>query len=218
MKKALTVLLFISVSIISFSQIKVACIGNSITYGSRINDRSKTYPAKLDNILGENWDVKNFGVSGATMLKKGNNPYWETDKYSEMLSFKPDVAIIKLGTNDSKTFNWSKYKKEYKKNYYAFIDTLRSVNPNINIWLCLPVPVLEEKYSIDKKTVEGTITRKIKRVSKKKNTGLINLYSIFENKPHLLPDKIHPNADGAQLIAEEVAKVIKKNENKILKK
>ena len=64
---------------------KVACIGNSITYGARqfLNDREKEcYPALLGNMLGEGFEVANFGCSGTTLLKNGNSPYWNTKEYT----------------------------------------------------------------------------------------------------------------------------------------
>lgn len=56
--------------------IRVACIGNSITYGARIKNRDRdSYPAVLSRMLGEAYWVKNFGVSARTLLNKGDHPY-----------------------------------------------------------------------------------------------------------------------------------------------
>ena len=69
---------------------KVACIGNSITYGARqfLNDREKEcYPALLGNMLGEGFEVANFGCSGTTLLKNGNSPYWNTKEYTNAKAF-----------------------------------------------------------------------------------------------------------------------------------
>ena len=90
---------FIFLFVSAFAQIKVACIGNSITYGATIVGRdSLAYPPQLQKILGKKWLVKNFGVSGATMMKKGDLPYWNQPKFRAAKDFKPDVVIIKLGT------------------------------------------------------------------------------------------------------------------------
>src|SRR5687768_5658034 len=57
-------------------KIRVACVGDSITFGSGVKDReTNNYPAQLGRMLGEKWEVRNFGVSGATMLRKGDKPY-----------------------------------------------------------------------------------------------------------------------------------------------
>ncbi|MBO5015861.1 MAG: alpha/beta hydrolase fold domain-containing protein, partial [Bacteroidaceae bacterium] len=87
--------------------IRVACIGNSITDGSGIDMASQHgYPAILQQKLGKDYWVKNFGVSGRTMLNKGDRPYMNELAWRDALAFQPDIVIIKLGTNDSKPQNW----------------------------------------------------------------------------------------------------------------
>ena len=87
--------------------IRVACIGNSITDGFGIDMRAKYgYPAQLQGILGDGYWVKNFGVSARTMLNKGDFPYMNEMAWKDALAFKPDIVVIKLGTNDSKPQNW----------------------------------------------------------------------------------------------------------------
>ncbi|RUA11942.1 MAG: sialate O-acetylesterase, partial [Flavobacteriia bacterium] len=111
-KKNILLFLFISLITISFNTnaqtrpIKIACVGNSITFGHKISNREKNaYPAQLQHLLGANYSVKNFGHSGRTLLKKGDYPYWKSDLYTKALQFKPDVVYIMLGTNDSKLQN-----------------------------------------------------------------------------------------------------------------
>ena len=97
MKKILAlVLLSVFVCASSFADaIKVACVGDSITYGSGIKDRANdSYPAQLGKILGEGYDVRNFGVGGATLLSKGNKPYVQTDQFVPAMRFLPDIVII----------------------------------------------------------------------------------------------------------------------------
>ena len=93
--------------------IKIACVGDSITYGAGIKDRKNmNYPVQLGKILGQKYEVKNFGNSGSTMLKKGDKPYWKQREYKAALEFNPNIVIIKLGTNDTKPQNW-KHGAEY---------------------------------------------------------------------------------------------------------
>src|SRR4051812_7771397 len=87
-------------------KIKVACVGDSITFGAGIKDRDKnSYPAQLQGLLGSGYEVKNFGVSGATLLKEGDKPYWKEKAFEAAKKFEPNIVIIKLGTNDSKPQN-----------------------------------------------------------------------------------------------------------------
>ena len=86
---------------------KVACVGNSITFGHGIADRENFhYPAQLQAYLGDAYEVRNFGVSATTLLLKGDYPYVTTDQYKASLEWQPDIVIIKFGTNDTKSKNW----------------------------------------------------------------------------------------------------------------
>ena len=70
------------------TKIKVACVGNSVTYGYTIPDREiNSYPAQLARMLGENYEVANFGKSGATLLNKGHRPYIKQEEFRQALEF-----------------------------------------------------------------------------------------------------------------------------------
>ena len=85
MKKSFIIYLFLTLSVVLYAQqhrIKVACIGNSITYGYGLPDRAtQSYPVQLQKMLGESYQVENFGKSGATLLNKGHRPYMQQDEY-----------------------------------------------------------------------------------------------------------------------------------------
>ena len=81
--------------------IKVACLGNSITYGSGIEDNIKdAWPPQLGRMLGEGYEVRNFGYSGRTLLQKGNHPYMQTQLFYDAIGWNPDIVIIMLGMGD----------------------------------------------------------------------------------------------------------------------
>ena len=103
MKKYLILLLCLMLGIDSYAQkIKVACVGNSITFGAGIKNRDQdSYPAQLQKLLGDEYEVRNFGVSGTTALYNGITPYVQTSQYRESLEFNPDIVFIKFGTNDA---------------------------------------------------------------------------------------------------------------------
>ena len=206
MKKIASVIIFLAIQS-SIAQIKVACIGNSITRGAGIENRAKyNYPTQLQNILGEAWEVKNYGVSGRTMLKKGDHPIWKEEKFKEALAYKPDVVIIKLGTNDSKHFNW-KFKEDFQKDYQAMIDTFKQVS-NPVFFICLPVPVYGYKWSIDSLTMVNEVMPMTLEVAGDNNLIVIDLFNPLLNKKDLFPDLIHPNAHGASVIAGVITKYL----------
>ncbi|MCX6169388.1 MAG: GDSL-type esterase/lipase family protein [Ignavibacteriales bacterium] len=188
--------------------IKVACIGNSITYGSGIADREKnSYPAVLGRILGDGYDVKNFGVSGRTLLRKGDFPYWNEKTYQDALEFLPDIVVIKLGTNDSKPQNW-KYKDEFEKDYVDLIDSFKKLKSNPKIFICKPVPAFHTAWGINDSVIVNEMIPMIENISREKNVEIIDLYAPFKDQGNLFSDGIHPNKDGAVMLAKEIYKAI----------
>ena len=75
LKKTFLSLCFLLVTTTYSEPIRVACVGDSITFGYGIKDRDKmSYPAQLGKRLGNKYEVRNFGVNGHTLLSKGNAP------------------------------------------------------------------------------------------------------------------------------------------------
>ena len=160
-------------------------------------------------MLGEDWEVRNFGASGATMLKKGNKPYWKLEAFQQALDFKPDVVVIKLGTNDSKPQNW-KHGEEFGDDYQSLIKRFKSLESNPDVWVCMPAPVYKDDYGINASVVDNEVLSVIKLVKKAERVKLINLYKALSKKAEMFPDGIYPNAEGAKVIAKKVAQKLKK--------
>ncbi|MDO6518697.1 SGNH/GDSL hydrolase family protein [Zobellia uliginosa] len=184
--------------------VKVACIGNSITFGHGIKDRIKNaYPAQLNRMLGEGYEVRNFGVSGRTLLTKGNSPYIKTEAYTKALDYQPDIVIIKLGTNDSKDFNWV-YKADFESDYHNLIESFQNLKSKPSIYLCLAAPVYKKGKKISAEVVTNGVNPKIRAIAKKHRLNLIDLYTPLLDKGDFFPDAIHPNGKGAG----EMAKIV----------
>lgn len=201
----LMIVLFIFM-INSCSTAKIACVGDSITYGSGIIERdSLSYPAQLQNKLEKKYEVRNFGVSGSTMLKKGDKPYWEEPEFKSAKEFKPDIVIIMLGTNDSKTFNWNVHKNEFITDYNSMIQTFKKLNPKSEIFIGLPPPVFENRWDMQKTVVEFEIIMLLKKIAMENDLNTIDFFTLFKEKSIYFPDGVHPNAAGAKLMADEVS-------------
>jgi acyl-CoA thioesterase I len=188
--------------------IRVACVGDSITYGSSIQNRvTNCYPAQLGRMLGKKWQVRNFGVSGATLLKKGDKPYWKQQAFEDVLAFNPHVVIIKLGTNDTKPQNW-KFKSDFVGDYMDMINRFAALPSKPRIWICYPVPAYAERWGISDARIKNEVIPLIYQIARREHVPVINLYGPLSGRPKLFPDRIHPNAEGANLIAKEVYKTL----------
>ncbi|MEG1401161.1 GDSL-type esterase/lipase family protein [Bacteroides sp.] len=191
--------------------IRVACIGNSITFGARIKDRMHdSYPAVLARLLGDEYLVHNYGVSARTMLNKGDHPYMNEPAYRNALAFNPQVVIIKLGTNDSKQHNWQ-FKADYMKDMQQMIDAFRSLPAHPDIYLCLPAKAYtpEATAGINDSIIVNELIPMIRKVAKKNKLKVIDLHAAMDHMPELFPDQVHPNEKGAEVMAKTVYQAIK---------
>jgi len=203
-KRVSLILVFVFVSFPLFAQVKVACVGNSITEGWHGHP---SYVPILQKLLGSDYIVQNDGKSGATMLKKGNYSYWNTGVIAQVLAFHPDIVTIMLGTNDTKPQNWDKHGSEFKSDYESLIDTLKSSSLKPEIFLVLPSPVWDNPYRIRNEIVKSEI-HVIKEIAKEKgllvidaNTPLLSLRKYFD-------DGVHPDSAGADSIASVISRSI----------
>ena len=179
--------------------IRVACVGDSITQGVKL-PQGMTYPEQLQKMLGSPWIVKNFGKSGRTLLKQGDHPYSNESIYQDALQFAPDVVIIKLGTNDTKPQNW-KHIADFKKDYRALVESFRSLPGKPRIYICTPCPVVGAgSFDITNAGVAEEVGW-VKELAAELHVGLVDMNAAFAGKSELLPDKVHPNAEGATLLA-----------------
>lgn len=185
-------------------KIRVACVGDSITFGAGVEEREKNhYPRKLGELLGDKYEVRNFGNSGATLLKKGDKPYWNLAEFKAATEFRPQIVVIKLGTNDTKPQNW-KHADEFAADLAAMVEHFQSLESHPKVYLCKPVPVYETRWGINEKDLTKGVIPKIEAVAKEKKCEVIDLYQALADKPELFPDKIHPNAAGAAEMAKAV--------------
>ena len=184
--------------------VRVACIGNSITFGAGIKNRSRdSYPSVLARMLGDNYWVKNFGVSARTMLNKGDHPYMNEPAYKNALAFNPNIVVIKLGTNDSKSFNW-KYKADFMKDAQNMINAFKGLPSQPKIYLCYPSKAYLTGDDINDDIISKEIIPMIKKLAKKNDLSVIDLHTAMDGMPELFPDRIHPNEKGAQVMAKAV--------------
>jgi acyl-CoA thioesterase I len=182
--------------------IKLVCVGNSITEGyGTANIAFDNYPAQTAILLSDEWSVKNAGVSGRTMLRNGDFPIWNEQKFKDGLAFNPDVVTIALGTNDSKPYNWI-YKDNFVADYSAMIDTFRSLPSHPTVWLCLPPPSFSDAFDISDSVINADIIPMIRGLAETKGCQIVDFNTLLLGHSDLVPDGIHPNTFGSALMAE----------------
>jgi acyl-CoA thioesterase I len=187
---------------------RVACVGDSITFGAGMDDRANnSYPAQLQRMLGDGWDVKNFGVSGATLLKSGDRPYWKQKALERAMEFQPNVVVIKLGTNDSKPQNWEHH-ESFPDDIESLIRQFKQLDSKPRVFLCHPVPSFDEQWGIRDDIIRNEVIPLIDGAAREQRLKVIDLYEALNGKSELFPDGIHPNAAGAKVIAETVYKAL----------
>lgn len=201
------------------NQIRIACVGDSITYGYGVKRWIRNnYPHQLGTLLGNGYCVHNYGRCGATASHIGDLPYEETSEYQKSLSFHPDIVIMMLGTNDSKAHNY-KSSKEYIDDCVRIRNSYKNNNKEIKIILITPPPAFEGenglvKFDINPKIVEGMHQALLAN----KELAVIDLYQVLEGRKEMFWDGVHPNKDGASVIASAVYKAIVTDTKDYLKK
>lgn len=206
------ILLSVSARLVAQEKIRVACVGNSITegYGLR-NPHHDAYPAVLQRLLGDGYEVRNFGKSGRALLSHSDAPYVKESVYRDALDFNPDIVTIKLGTNDTKPQNW-KYGSEFVADLTALVNSFRNLPSRPAIYLCYPVPAAREVWGINDSIIVAGVIPAIRKVAKKQHLKIIDLHAAFMPYCHLLPDGIHPDADGAEVIAHTIGEFLLKEQ------
>ena len=207
--------------------LRVACVGNSITDGHGIDMADRYgYPALLQKSLGDGYWVKNFGVSGRTLLDKGDYPYMQEQAWKDALAFEPDIVVIKLGTNDSKPQNWQ-YASELKTDLKKMITSLRpdlaqpvkkkgkrakkaAAPAKPRIVLCTPIPAFKSSWDINEQIIAGDIIPQLQEVAAEYGLEVIDLHEAFTGKAdEVQSDGIHPNEKGVKHMADIIAEKVK---------
>jgi lysophospholipase L1-like esterase len=183
--------------------VKVACVGDSITHGAGASP-GKAYPDQLQALLGAQWQVKNFGVSGRTLLKKGDHPYWTEKAFKDAQAFNPDVVIIMLGTNDTKPWNLV-HKDEFAADYKELVETFKNLPSKPRVYICRPNPIYEpNRYSILESTMDIYLPQ-IDQLATDEQVGEIDMHAALTGKKEMEKDGVHPNDDGAAVMAQTAA-------------
>lgn len=200
-------------------EIKIACVGDSITYGFGVHDWGNcNYPKQLDTLLGEGYCVNNYGHSGATVQADGDQPYYDYSEYKKSLEFDADILILMMGTNDSKPYNWVD-NATFKAKYIELINKYKEQNPDVRVILMTPATSYMIEDGVDGLTSFDispercdVIAQIVREIASEYGYELIDInLATKDNKALFIDDLVHPNKDGATLIANTVYEYLKNN-------
>jgi lysophospholipase L1-like esterase/dienelactone hydrolase len=187
------------------AQIRVTCIGASITEGARIkNPKENSYPGQLQSLLGVGYKVSNFGVSSSTMLKKGNFPYWNTQAFQKALQSDPDIVFIDLGGNDAKAIN-RKFYDELEPNTREMIRLFKNMSSHPRVIILLPTAMfVTDTTGIYDPVCKNEVSPRLQKAAFEENVEVVDMHTLFVDRPDLVPDQIHPEEEGSGLMAKRL--------------
>ena len=161
------------------------------------------YPSQLGSLLGERWDVRNFGVSGAVVLKNGDTSYWKEPALEAALSFNPDAVVIMFGTNESRPENW-RLAGSFVADYKALIGALGALPARPAIWIAKPPPAFTSAGGVNGQLISGEIMARLDAIARESGAGVVNIFGAMRASANLTLDGVHPDPAGARIIAATV--------------
>lgn len=190
--------------------VKVACVGDELTFGTGIEDREENcYPVQLQKYLegiNKKYRVGNFGVEGAAVQKKSDKPYEKEERYESSTTYKANLIVVMLGTNDTTEENWTDV-DTFVKEYQKLIKNYQELKEKPEIWLVTP-PMIQSDGSREMEARAARVEEvknAICALGEKEKLTVLDLYSYTQEHPQWLQeDGIHLNKEGAHAVAAMV--------------
>ena len=189
---------------------RVACIGDSITWGfTLLNPWKQSYPALLQEMLGEEYEVRNFGYNDASARFDADTPYVKKRVYRESLAWNPDIVLLMLGTNDTKKRNWDP--EIFRRDYRRIVESYQELPSNPRIVLIAPIRIFLLQglhlLGLYPETMEEGVRPAIREIAADMGLELIDLKDLFTDTTYCM-DGVHPQKTGARMLAEAIYSAI----------
>jgi acyl-CoA thioesterase I len=184
---------------------RIACMGDSIT-------NMTPYPADLQALLGSGFVVGDFGCTGAAVNFYSDRVYYFSDSYKEARAFQPNKVIIMLGTNDARTNlkdEIGNFTINYEHMIQRMINGTKPFTSHPQIFLVIPPPIFQNNLNLTISIYTEQIIPKIRQVANDFGLSIIDVYTPLANHPEYFSDGVHPNVQGAQIIANTIYQAIK---------
>ena len=200
---AIVLLLAMNLAAAEQPPLRVACVGDSITFGDRIADRAaQSYPAVLQQLSAGRYLTGNFGVNGATALQGTGRCWLDTGAYREALVFAPDRVVVMLGIND---LAFPEFQPRFPDNLRDIVTRFQQLPSAPRVFLCTLTPIAPPESQVQANhAIQERMNPAIRSVAAETGSQVIDVSAVYPNRLELLPDGLHPSPEGAALIARTV--------------
>jgi len=180
--------------------LRVACVGDSIT-------EITSYTSDLQTMLGTNYSVNNFGVTGSTVSLDSYKPYIQQQAFQKAENYEPNIVVIMLGTNDAHSY-LEQYNETFEQDYTKLTHSFQELDSKPQIFIVESPPVFNNSLGLDPTFFSDTIIPHIQNVADTQNLSAVDVYDAFGNQSNYTVDGVHPNDEGSTLIASQVCDAI----------
>ena len=186
--------------------IRIACIGDSITWGfTLLNPWKQSYPALLQELLGDGYEVRNFGHNDASARFDADTPYVRTRDYRDSLEWAPNIVLLMLGSNDTKNRNWDP--DIFSRDYRRLVESYRDLPSQPRVILIAPIRIFLVMgfpiFGLYPETMEEGVRPAIRAIAADMNLELLDLRDLFADNRYCR-DGVHPQRTGTRMLAEAI--------------
>ena len=199
--------------------VRVACIGDSITWGYAMTNRvAECYPSVLQELLGAGYEVRNFGDPGAGVYehcrREGRPKAWRfRDEYAKVLDFKPDIIVSNLGINDAVEFMRELGTEGVPRGTFRdqYVSLLRSFEtdgrrPRFILWTRLgPTGKAHRLKGRPNASLMESDLAEVAACVGAETLDMLTPLTPFAETPDFAQDGIHPEGGAQRVIAELTA-------------
>lgn len=185
-------------------RIRIAAVGDSNTYGAGLlfqGRRHRSYPARLQQILGDRYQVLNYGVNRRTLQREGDWPYDGSPFAAASVAADADIVLIMLGSNDARGDNWNAAR--FETELAAFVERYRARGADVH--LLTPPVAFENRRGVSWRIIQDEVAPIVRRVARNIGVGLIDVFDVTARAVTSHPDGIHLDARASALVARAVA-------------
>lgn len=209
-------------------RIRIACIGDSITWGTAMTNRvEECYPAQLQRLLGGGYEVLNCGDPGSGVYLEPKapdgkwcpHPWRKGASAANAYAFRPDIVVSNLGINDCELYMGEHNcagclpveKGLFRRQYVNLLKEFckDGSKPKFVVWTRLGPT--GKGHGLKGKANASLMEEDLKAVADDVGATALDMLTPLQpliETAHFAADGIHPEGGGQRVIAETTARVI----------